>query len=246
MLVSELPIKRRAEGISVYSRSQSICIWGGPATLLCFSLAMLPAAHFIPPLSPLMTGAELVELFRGNATGIRIAAILLMFSVAFFMTYTAAISAIIKRIEGSVAPLAYVQLAGGVIALFPFLIVAVLWTCAAYRPERSPEMTQTLNDLAWMFLVIPAPSGALQPIATTIAILSDENRPTVLPRWVGYFNIWVAILFLPGSLAGMFKTGPFAWNGLLAFWLPAVVFGVYMITMCVVMFKANKASAASS
>jgi hypothetical protein len=34
------------------------------------------------------------------------------------------------------------------------------------------------------------------------------------------------------------RSGPFAWNGLLAFWLPFSVFGVWMIVVSVLLLRA--------
>ncbi len=63
------------------------------------------------------------------------------------------------------------------------------------------------------------------------AIMSVQHEQPIFPRWVGYFNIWVAVLFIPGGLLTFFKTGPVAWNGLLAFWMPVVVFFAWYIVM---------------
>ncbi len=47
-------------------------------------------------------------------------------------------------------------------------------------------------------------------------------------RWVGYFNIWAGLLQIPGAMMPFFKTGPFAWDGLFAFWMPLVVFSLWI------------------
>jgi hypothetical protein len=41
----------------------------------------------------------------------------------------------------------------------------------------------------------------------------------------------------PASFMGLFKTGPLAYNGLLAFWLVAVDFFVWMVVMSIVVMK---------
>lgn len=46
----------------------------------------------------------------------------------------------------------------------------------------------------------------------------------MFPRWVGYANLWIAILYLPELLVFFFTTGPFAWDWLIGFWIPAVLF----------------------
>jgi hypothetical protein len=48
------------------------------------------------------------------------------------------------------------------------------------------------------------------------------------------------VLLLPGFAVGLFKVGPFAWNGVIAFWVPAVVFGIWFNLMIFAMLKAIK------
>lgn len=43
---------------------------------------------------------------------------------------------------------------------------------------------------------------------------------------------------LPGGLVTFFKSGPFAWNGILAFWLPLTVFGIWYGVMFMLLRKA--------
>jgi hypothetical protein len=68
--------------------------------------------------------------------------------------------------------------------------------------------------------------------------LLDARTVPVYPRWVGYFNIWIALLFIPGAFAFILKTGPFAWNGLLSFWLASGAFFSWLIVMTPLTLKA--------
>jgi hypothetical protein len=61
-----------------------------------------------------------------------------------------------------------------------------------------------------------------------------------MPRWVGYTSIWVGVLSLPGVVIPFFKSGPFAWNGIFAFWLPAILFGMMLTVLTLTMIKAAK------
>jgi hypothetical protein len=72
----------------------------------------------------------------------------------------------------------------------------------------------------------------------TIAILSDKSERPVLPRWLGWFNLWAQIIYLPGILIPYFKSGPLAWNGLLAFWIPVVVFTVWLCLITAMLLRA--------
>jgi hypothetical protein len=44
----------------------------------------------------------------------------------------------------------------------------------------------------------------------------------------------------------MFLNGPFAWNGILGFWVPAIAFGLWANVMGPMMIKAAKQTAPSA
>ena len=83
----------------------------------------------------------------------------------------------------------------------------------------------------------------VQNVVTGVVILGDKRAVPILPRWVGYMNLWTGVLLLPGLAVGLFKVGPFAWNGALAFWMPAVVFGNWFNPMIFAMLAAIKRNA---
>ena len=62
----------------------------------------------------------------------------------------------------------------------------------------------------------------------------------MFPRWVGYFNIWMALLFTPANILVLFKTGPFAWDGFFIWWIPFTAFLLWFPTNTIYLFKAVK------
>lgn len=170
--------------------------------------------------------------------------IFILIAGALFGAFTASIAAQMRRMENRTTPvLTYTQLAAGIASMLLFIIPALVWTVAAYRPERSPEITQALNDIGWFFFVMPFVLAFLQNLAIGFAVLGDRKSHPVFPRWLGYFNFWLALLYVPGCLVTFFKSGPFAWNGLLAFWVPASVFGSWFLVMSIYVMKAARQQA---
>jgi hypothetical protein len=51
-------------------------------------------------------------------------------------------------------------------------------------------------------------------------------------------SFWTAFLSAPGGLTIVFKTGPLAYNGLIALWIPLGVFGVWIAVMTVLVVQA--------
>ena len=50
--------------------------------------------------------------------------------------------------------------------------------------------------------------------------LADKREVPLFPRWACYVTIWCGLSFLPASLTGVLKTGPFAWDGMLSYYIP--------------------------
>jgi hypothetical protein len=226
---------------------QRLCIWTGIAGIVVQFTGLWPLLHFIPPPMPSATAAEIAGMYREHAVPIIMGSILMLSSAAMLVPFYAAISAQMEVMEAKGAPLAKAQLMLALLAVcVPVAVTAVLWMVAAYRPERSDETIQLLNDIGWVLFFSPVVAGLVQVFVIAAAILTDRSPVPVFPRWFAFLNIWVGILFLPGGILALFKTGPFAWNGLLCFWLGIGAFGVWFVPMAWLLLKAAREPAESA
>jgi hypothetical protein len=162
---------------------------------------------------------------------IRLGLLMAMGSCVFFLPWVAVISVQMQRIEGRYPGLAWVQLVGGGLAMMIILLPMMIWITISFRPERDPNLMLLLNDLAWLIFTMAFAPFVSQGLAIAFAIFSDKSEPPVFPRWAGYYNLWVALLFVPTGLIVFFKSGPFAWNGIIGFWIPVANFGIWFGVM---------------
>ena len=71
-----------------------------------------------------------------------------------------------------------------------------------------------------------------------VAIYLDQQERPRVRRWVGHFNLVVAVSLVPAGFAGLTLSGPFAWNGFLSFWVKNVAIALWLIVMAVVLGQA--------
>lgn len=202
---------------------QRVCAWGG---MVCVTLFFTAFAfmHFIPPVSPGDSAAEIADHYSEHTNSIRFGAGLMLISSLFYASFTAVISAQMRRIPGIHPAAVYTQLAAGAFGCLTFLVPGLIFEVAAFRPDRDPSQTQLLNDMGWIFMVMPWMPFLAQNWTFAYAILSDRRDKPLFPHWIAYFNVWAILIFSPAIALPYFKSGLFAWNGLLVVWIPAFVF----------------------
>jgi len=228
------------EAIPLRNKVETFCAWGGVVAALGFGLSLV-SAHFLPPISPALSAAEVKAVFLDNTSGIKVGAIIMLAALTGFLTLYVGISLQIRRMNGAFSrQWSMVQLALGGFSLVPVYTTALCWALAAYRPDRSPEAIQLLNDIAWFNLVMPVTPALVQMWAIGFATLSDHGDRLVYPRWYGFVAFWVGVLLMTGLLVPFFTVGLFAWNGLLAFWLPAVALGTFVLLTTILMLRAAR------
>jgi hypothetical protein len=193
--------------------------------------AGLISAGFLPALAPTLTPSQLAEVYRSNQTGILFGGLLIVVASGFCGPFIAAIFLQLRRMEGARPLGAYAQLASGIANIQFFIFPGLLFVVVAYRPDRPVDSLSALNDLAWIVTLLPWTVGAMQCLCIGWSILANGNATTPYPRWLGYFNIWIAIGMGSSSVVPFFKFGPFAWNGAVGFWIPAAVFGLWELIM---------------
>ncbi|MDB5969365.1 MAG: hypothetical protein JWQ90_1815 [Hydrocarboniphaga sp.] len=221
-------------------RNQLLCAWSGVVFALLFGLGFWTFAGFFPPHYPSASAEQIAAIFRADTGMIRLGQVLLMAGSALTIPFAAVISVQLMRIEGRHAVMAITQFGAAAAGVFILILPAMLWTSAAFRPERAPELTLLLNDTAWLLFLMTFSPATVQLLAIGISVLGDKATAPVFPRWAGFFNLWMAVLFLPGGLMTFFKTGPFAWNGLFGFWIPALAFFSWVIVMTVLLIQTIK------
>lgn len=213
-----------------------LAIWTGIALVAMTAIGFGGFLGYINPPSPSLSAADMLARVAANQTSMLIGCALCTFFWSFWVTWAAPLIIFIRRMER--APLlTYASLAnvGGNAAVIT--CIAVAWTVMAFRADNA-LIVQVFNDFGFFLFLYTWPPFAIWMWIIAIAILRDINPEPVFPRWVAFYNLWAGILMAPASLMGFFKAGPFAYNGLLAFWLVAIDFFLWMVVMSVVMFRA--------
>lgn len=224
---------------------QRLCAWSGIVFIAVFFTGFAVVAGFIPPPSPNMTGDELIQLFSDDQTRIRIGMIVSIFASVLLGSWAAVMTVQIHRMERGNSALAYTNLAMGATFILEFIISLILWQSMTFRDHGADVMT-AMNDTAWFLFVAITATPALQAVVIGVAVLRDTRQRPVFPRWAGYLNFWVAILFMPGTITVFFHDGPFAWNGLFVWYMPLTVFFIWMVANTVLLLKAIDAQEAEA
>jgi hypothetical protein len=223
---------------------QILCVHSGLASALLMCLGMFGVAGWLPVHDPSWGAARIAQIFQDDAVRIQVGMIILAMSGVLFWPFSAAISMQMKRIEGNDShPLTYVQMASATGAVLAILLPAWLWMVMSYRPGAvAPETLQLANDFSWMTFVGLFPPALVQNVSIALCIFSDRSNTPIYPRWLGVANLVDAAGFLiPGVLLPFSKTGLFAWNGLIGFWLVAILFFGWIGTMWWTTLKALQA-----
>lgn len=218
--------------------------WLGVAMLGGFLVMTWFIAGLIPPMSPALTAEQTARIYSDHDLRIRIGLALMILFAWLFVPFFALLARQVRRIEGYWGVMSLTQVILSVTFPFGFSLCGLFAVAAAYRPERNPDVTQALSDLFWFIFV-----GLVGPLTTQVVILAfcvfiDRRPVPSFPRWFGYFNIWYAVLAVPGCAVFLFKTGPLAWDGMFAFWIPLTVFCIWMVVTAIMLTKAVDVEAA--
>ena len=221
------------------AQSQRVCAWAGIASIVIWVSGFWVVAGFIPPPSPLDSPEQVQRFYIDHKFSIRLGMIMTMMGAALLLPWFAATTLQLRRIEGRFSPYTLTWFAAGAIMPLEFIFPVFFWMIAAYRPEdRDPKMIQMLNDMGWLPFVGLTGTVILNGIVLGLIVLRDRSATPVFPRWLGYFSLWMVLLFSPASFIVFFKGGPFDWGGLFSFWAIFVSFLTWMLVITVLLFKA--------
>lgn len=213
-----------------------IFVWSGLALVLMTAIGFGWLMHMVPPPSPEDSKEATLRWVDEHQISILIGAALVTFFWSFWVTWAAPILLYIRRMERvPLLTFACLTNVGGGAAVIT--TIAVSWTVMAFRAE-DPAIVQAFHDLGWFLFLYTWPPFGILMVMFAIAIFRDVNPQPLFPRWLAYYNLYAAFAMAPASFIGLFKSGPLAYDGVLAFWLVAIDFFVWMVVMSVIVLKA--------
>lgn len=218
--------------------------WTGPAFILVMAIGFVGIGGMIPPPHPGDTAAETAEFFLGNADRLKLGMIVSAFAAGLLVPFSAVIALQMRRIEGRTPLLAMTQFACGALLSLEFIYLIFFWQAAVFRQDRSAEMVQLLNDMAWIPYIGLSCTVVIQVVCIGLAALIDRRENPVFPRWFGYYQLWAALLFTPGTFNVYFHDGALAWDGAIAFYLPIAVYVTWTVVTPWMVFRAIVGQAA--
>lgn len=212
-----------------------ILFWTLPALVVIWVAAFFLFPGFLHPMSPTMSAEEVASFYRDDTARIRYSMILFNWFGVGLIPTVMLLAMQVHRMAHRTPILSYSLLACAAGPPCLFLIANMFWLLGAFRPERSPELTQLLNDLAWVTFTILVPYLIAQCLLLALAIYWDRQDQPVFDKWVAHFNLLVAAALAPAAFGAVTLSGPIAWDGVLAYWLKNIAIAVWIAVMAVVL-----------
>jgi hypothetical protein len=232
----------RGEGMQdlrINTTAARLMAWSGVALVVSLIIAQGFLMGFIPPPSPALSAQEIAQTYIDRKLAIRFGTLIECIGFTFYLTWSMSIVFFMRRMERGMPVLSYTSIAcagGGYVF---FLLMPITWAVLAFRPESlDPAFLQIANDFVWFIFILSWPPFAVFMLLIAAAVLTDKSRAPVFPRWVGYLNIWTAVLIIPAGLIEFFKTGPFAYDGIISFWMVWFIFFGWIIGMTAIVLRA--------
>ena len=212
-----------------------ILFWTLPAIAVIWVSAFFMFPGFLHPMSPTMSADQVASFYRDQTARIRYSMILFNWFGVGLIPTVMLLAMQVRRMAHRTPILSYslIACAGGPPCLF--LIANMFWLLGSFRPERAPELTQLLNDLAWITFTISVPYLIAQCLLLALAIYWDRQEQPVFKMWVAHFNLLVAVALAPAAFTALTFSGPLAWDGLLSFWVKNIAIAAWIVVMGVVL-----------
>jgi hypothetical protein len=221
-------------------RSQKALVW---CSLMLFEIYLFDLVfllHMLPPPSARWSAVRVAAWYVTNGAEIRIGAALASWVSAWAIPLSAVIAVQMYRHEDRRAPVWSLLALGGGIMMTVFLVLPpVFFGVAAFSPTRSADATAIMHELAVLTLVTTDQFFPfLFAAVAVICLIPTRLVHSPFPRWFGYYSIWALLTSEAAAIAYLTHNGPFAWDGFLGFWLPAILYSNWVLLVGILLLRA--------
>lgn len=227
--------------------SQKIGLWCAWIFSALTAIGWLGIAHFYQPF-PADGGIEATKVWFSETHRWQtiIGCTIFYIACGFLVPASIQFGIMLSKVEGRWPLWSITTAVSGIFISLIIFLNACAWIVAAYRPETGADVIQALNDWAWMAFLLGWIYLALEMIASGIVELLDQRPEPMIPRWLTWLTFAGAASLLTAAGPAFFKSGPFAYHGLLGFYLPMLVWGIYLNGTAWYMYKELNREAAGA
>lgn len=219
--------------------SQRVMIWAGMLLSGVYTVGFAFLMNLFPLPPPLLGVEEVVHLYTQNNLQFLIGAALMMVSGCFMLPWVVVLYAQMSRYEKGTPVWAILQGMAGTLQTGLFIVPPFFWGLAAFSPQRDPGLTVMLHEAGFISFIVPICTMTLVVIpVSVICFMRKSDTHSAFPRWLGYIGLLQATEGQLGVMALLFKSGPFAWNGLFPFFLPVGLFGAWITPLLFLLLRA--------
>ena len=206
-------------------QSQTILLRWSLVFMIIYGLAFWGLLGMVPPPAPSLTPDQVASFYSEHAFKIKLGAVVTSITSGFMVPWAVVVGFQLARNEDGPPVMSVLSVFGGCLQCLFLVLPCIFWGVAAYTTSRPPEVTALANEIANILLITTGQFYIFSLVPIIYVGLKAKPDPnTAFPRWLCWLAIWVLIIGDTGTVAFMFRTGPFAWNGLFPFWIP---FGLY-------------------
>jgi hypothetical protein len=214
-------------------------LWCGAVYCVLGLLFWAVIAGFLPPPHQDWDAVRVKEFFSHDRVLIGIVGY--CFISPLWTVMSIVLSRIMTRIEGRDGILHHVEFFGGMGTTAITMLSGIAWMVAAYQPEkRSPELINAFSDLGWFIFNMTVMITFIQYLSFGLCILIDKRSEPLFPKWLAWLSFMVCATFVPICLLPFFPDSPFAWNGLITYWVALGLFFAWVPFTLAAAFKATR------
>lgn len=228
--------------MKVDPRSQRALIWAAVVLANVYTLAFVYLMDFFPLPLPSAGAEEVLQFYTRHTLQFRFGVVLMVLSSAFYLLWTVVVAAQMTRIEKGFPLWTLLMALASVLGTWAFAFPPLIWGTASFMVERNPEITLMLHQFGFLMLVAAGGFFMMQlvPIAVVSFSAGNTDKASAFPRWLAWVTLWDGMLGPVGVMAFVFNRGPFAWNGVISFWLPLVLFTIWLVALIYCLLRAIK------
>lgn len=223
---------------SVNIGTQKFGIWCTWIFSLFTVVGWLGIAHFYQP-APADLGLEATWTWflQTHKWGIIIGCSIFYIACTLLVPGSIQFGIMLTKIEGRWPLWSITTAVCGVFISLIIFFNSCAWIVCAYRPGFGADVVQALSDWAWMAFLLGWAYLALEMLGTAIVELQDKRETPMIPRWLTWATFAGCLILVGAAGPAFFQSGPFAYHGLLGFYLPMAVWGLYLNLTSWYMYK---------